>query len=148
VLRRKQKPVSGPGPRDVVISAVAALATNDRQAIADMDGAFRKLTVEEILGALGDFGLMLKPGLKPEQRKLMQTTIQNELTTQPLSDDQKAAAAQLSNALLVDADPEIFDEAMADHVSTMQEGYMPVVMGCMMATASVVNELEIKLNFK
>jgi hypothetical protein len=137
-----------PQPRDTVMACVAAMAVNDRAAIGRLDQDFRRLSPEQIFGALGDFGQMIKPALKPEQHVLIRETIKKEVSTQPLSQGAQAAAIALTGALLIDADPKVFAAEFAQHVEAFQEDTTTVVMGCVMAAASVVSELDVKLNFK
>jgi hypothetical protein len=136
------------GPRDITMACVAAMAVNDRATINRLDADFSRLTPEQIFGALGDLGQMIKPALKHEQHLVMRKTIEDEVKVQPLSQAVQAAVISLTGALLIDADTRVFAAEFTNHVTTIQEDMTSVAMGCVMATASVVGRLDIKLDFK
>lgn len=138
-------------PFDLTMACVAAMASNDRENINSLNDQFSKLTPLQIFGALGDFGQLINSGLKPEQRDLMREVIRREVASQPLSASSQSTAVALAGALLVDADGQKFAVEFAVEFADRSEAIggdvSNVVMGCLMATSSVVMELDIKLNF-
>lgn len=134
-------------PFDLTMACVAAMASNDRENINSLNDQFSKLTPLQIFGALGDFGQLINSGLKPEQRDLMREVIRREVASQPLSASSQSTAVALAGALLVDADGQKFAVEFADRSEAIGGDVSNVVMGCLMATSSVVMELDIKLNF-
>lgn len=138
----------GHDPVSLAAACLRAMAVNDRETLNRLDPAFRKLSAEQILGALGQLGQMIKPAIKPEQREVILAALENAPGQTAIT---RPATVAIGTALLIDADPKKAAQEVARQAAKIAESgedLTAVVMGCFMATASVVAELDIKFAFK
>lgn len=138
-----------PSPRDTVLAVVAAFAANDQVSLGRLQASFGKLTVENILDAIGSFGKMMAPAFSDSNvQNRVRGAVASELSEQQMTPEARETAQAITISLLTVAEPTSSMALMAKHADVMREQSAQVVMGSVMATSRVVSDLGVKLNFR
>ncbi len=132
-----------------MLAVVAAFAANDQVSLGRLQASFGKLTVENILDAIGSFGKMMAPAFADSNvQNRVRGAVASELSEQQMTPEARETAQAITIALLTVAEPTSSMALMAKHADVMREQSAQVVMGSVMATSRVVSDLGVKLNFR